>query len=269
MAEGRMLKKSICRSDDIDQLSWFEEVLYYRLIVNCDDYGLYEGRPKIIRGSLFPLKDSITLEQIEGAINKLVTVGLVRAYEVQGRPYLQLPTWKKHQRLRSTKPIYPVPDDIGDPENSPRVAATCGESRPEVEVEAEAEAEAEREPYVCTELHDCSTVPADNAVPRGDPADVPALLLNDGTEWLPERSDVSSWVNLFPAVDITRELGRMREWCKSNPKRRKTAKGIRRFVVNWLDAEQNRPRRNLQSARSNDIRGADAYFTMAKESQTQ
>ena len=41
---NRILKESICRSEEIDSLSWFEEVLFYRLIVICDDFGRYDGR---------------------------------------------------------------------------------------------------------------------------------------------------------------------------------------------------------------------------------
>ena len=51
---NRILKESICRSEEIDSLSWFEEVLFYRLIVICDDFGRYDGRAKIIKGSCFP-----------------------------------------------------------------------------------------------------------------------------------------------------------------------------------------------------------------------
>ena len=41
---NRIIKESICRSEEIDSLSWFEEVLFYRLIVTCDDFGRYDGR---------------------------------------------------------------------------------------------------------------------------------------------------------------------------------------------------------------------------------
>lgn len=61
---NRLLRESICRSESIDALSWFEEVLFYRLIVNCDDYGRFDGRPAIIKGSLFPLKD-VAIKDIE------------------------------------------------------------------------------------------------------------------------------------------------------------------------------------------------------------
>ena len=99
---NRILKESICRSEEIDSLSWFEEVLFYRLIVICDDFGRYDGRAKIIKGSCFPLKD-VTEKDIDKALDKLSAVGLVRVYKAQGRPYLQLVTWAEHQRIRNQK----------------------------------------------------------------------------------------------------------------------------------------------------------------------
>ena len=109
---NRIIKETICRSDSIDSLSWFEEVLFYRLIVVCDDYGRFDGRPAIIKGACFPLKDDITKKHISEAIDKLSTVGLVRGYEFQGRPYLQLTTWDCHQQIRAKKSKYPSPDDV-------------------------------------------------------------------------------------------------------------------------------------------------------------
>lgn len=108
---NRIIKESICRSDSIDSLSWFEEVLFYRLIVVCDDYGRFDGRAAIIKGSCFPLKD-VTVKQINDSLNKLVSVGLVRVYEAQGRPYLQMSTWEKHQQIRATKSKFPPPDEV-------------------------------------------------------------------------------------------------------------------------------------------------------------
>lgn len=107
---NRILKESICRSDSIDSLSWFEEVFFYRLLVVCDDFGRFDGRIAIIKGTCFPLKD-ITNKDIEKALNKLSAVGLIRAYEVQGRPYLQLVTWEKHQQIRAKKSKYPSFDN--------------------------------------------------------------------------------------------------------------------------------------------------------------
>lgn len=110
---NRILKESIRTSDTIGELSWFEEVLFYRLIVSCDDYGRFDGRTAIIKGTCFPLKD-VTNKNIEDALKKLVSVGLVRHYEVAGKPYLQLSTWQSHQNIRAKKSKYPNPDEGKD-----------------------------------------------------------------------------------------------------------------------------------------------------------
>lgn len=108
---NRIIKDSIRTSDSINSLSWFEECLFYRLIVSCDDYGLFDGRTAIIKGSCFPLKDGVTTKNIENALSKLVSAGLVKRYIVDGKPYLSLPTWEQHQNIRAHKSKYPKPDE--------------------------------------------------------------------------------------------------------------------------------------------------------------
>lgn len=104
---NRILKESICRSDEINKLSWMEECLYYRLIVNCDDFGRFDGRVPIIKNTLFPLKDDVTSKSVESALYKLVIAGLVVLYEFEDKLYLHLPTWEKHQTIRAKKSKYP------------------------------------------------------------------------------------------------------------------------------------------------------------------
>ena len=114
---NRILKESICVSESIDSLSWFEEVLFYRLIVNCDDFGLFDGRTAVIKNRLFPLKDDLTLGTVKAAIQKLVSAGLVITYESMGKPYLYLPTWTAHQTVRAKNSKYPAPDS-GNPSHA-------------------------------------------------------------------------------------------------------------------------------------------------------
>lgn len=107
---NRILKESICTSEDINALSAFEETVFYRLIVSCDDFGRFDGRAAVIRGRLFPLK-SVTDKQIEDAIHRLGTVGMVKRYEVAGKPYIQLTAWDQHQRIRARNSKFPAPDE--------------------------------------------------------------------------------------------------------------------------------------------------------------
>ena len=108
---NRILKESICTSEDIDGLSWFCEVFWYRLIVNCDDFGRIDARPAILKSKLFPLKDSVTKKNVEDAVTALSSAGLIFLYEVQGKPYLQLKTWNEHQQVRAQKSKYPDPKE--------------------------------------------------------------------------------------------------------------------------------------------------------------
>lgn len=61
-----------------------------------------------------------------------------------------------------------------------------------------------------------------------------SLLLKGGTEYILTKSDINAWQELYPAVDIGQEFRKMKAWLYSNPERRKTRKGIKRFINSWL-----------------------------------
>lgn len=107
---NRLIKESVCTSDNLDRLSWFEEAMFFRLIVNCDDYGRMDARPAIIRSRLFPLK-TVTDGQIEKALQSLRSADMIDLYVVDGRSFLQMRTWEKHQQVRAKRSKYPAPVD--------------------------------------------------------------------------------------------------------------------------------------------------------------
>ena len=106
---NRVLSESVKRSEQIDQLSWFDEVVFYRALLTADDYGCLDGRPKLLKSDLFPTRDDVTRKSIEDSLAKLTSTDLLRAYEVSGKPYMLFPTWEKHQRIRRKKQKYPWP----------------------------------------------------------------------------------------------------------------------------------------------------------------
>ena len=108
---NRIIKESICTSASIDCLTWFEEVFFYRLMVNVDDYGRMDARTAILRAKLLPLKDNLTDKLIASTLQRLVSAGLVSTYMVEDKPYLRLPSWEKHQTIRNLKSKYPEPPE--------------------------------------------------------------------------------------------------------------------------------------------------------------
>ena len=61
------------------------------------------------------------------------------------------------------------------------------------------------------------------------------MILNTGERWEPEDIDVIAWSNAYPAVVVFQELRAMESWLDANPPKRKTPKGIKRFVNSWLE----------------------------------
>ena len=137
---NRVIKESIKRSPQIDALTWFEEVVFYRLIVTADDYGCIDGRPVLIKNELFPTRENVTRKSVEDAITKLVAVGLLYQYEVDGKPYLAFPTWEKHQRIRNKHRKYPAPPD------SIHLSANCCQTPASCQPESESESESNPNP---------------------------------------------------------------------------------------------------------------------------
>lgn len=73
-------------------------------------------------------------------------------------------------------------------------------------------------------------------------SDQPAMLLplNDRTEYPLSQNYIDEMSGLYPNTDVMAELRKMRAWLINNPSRRKTKKGIQRFINSWLMREQDR-----------------------------
>lgn len=106
---SRILKESICTSENLATISAEAEVLFYRLIVKADDFGLYHGNPKIIASLLFPLSVP-TEKKVASWLSELCKAGLVATYTAEdGKKYLKLLSWDKHQNRRAQKSKFPLP----------------------------------------------------------------------------------------------------------------------------------------------------------------
>jgi uncharacterized phage protein (TIGR02220 family) len=80
-------------------------------MVKADDFGCYHGNVKIIKGTCYPLKsDDIKDKQMIEWIDELVKAGLVILYVADdGKQYIKLTKWEKHQQTRANKPKFPLP----------------------------------------------------------------------------------------------------------------------------------------------------------------
>lgn len=93
------------------------------------------------------------------------------------------------------------------------------------------------------ELKDVSSEPEETPATEPTSPTVAEIVLNDKSKAKITQAEVDEWKKLYPAVDVLQELRKMTAWCEANPTKRKTKRGIKAFIVNWLNKEQDRGKR--------------------------
>ena len=79
------------------------------------------------------------------------------------------------------------------------------------------------------------------------------LPLNDGKEYPITTSMAEEWQQLYQATNVVTELRKMRGWLLADPARRKTKRGILRFVTNWLSRAQDSGSRGKSTQGRQDV----------------
>jgi uncharacterized phage protein (TIGR02220 family) len=110
---NRIIKESICFSEDINKLKADEEVFFYRLLVNCDDYGRTDARIPMLKSRLYPLRNmkSSDINRYLVKLAELTPDPLIILYTNNGIPYIQITKWDKHQQIRAKRSKCPAVDD--------------------------------------------------------------------------------------------------------------------------------------------------------------
>ena len=108
----RTIKPEFWSSGDIAALPVEDRLLYVGLWSYVDDNGVGRGEERLIQTALFPFDDfSEGSVRTHGGLMHLHAAGLVTLYEVDGRPYVYVNTWDRHQKInRPSKSRYPRPD---------------------------------------------------------------------------------------------------------------------------------------------------------------
>lgn len=63
-----------------------------------------------------------------------------------------------------------------------------------------------------------------------------------GHLWALTDAVLAGWIVQFPSVDVVAECAKAQAWIEANPAKRKTARGMKRFLVNWLLRASSRPK---------------------------
>ena len=225
MARIRTIKPEFFTSEDIVALSPLARLLYIACWCESDRAGRFEWRPGTLKLRYFP-GDACDIDTLA---TELLDRQLVRVYEVDGRFFAEIPSFTRHQIINNRESPSTIP--------------------------ARVKAEGRKERNSARVASGDDATPDESANPGATP--VAALPLVDGSVHTVSQAAIDGWREAYPAIDVAQQVRSMRAWLEANPRNRKTAAGIERFIVGWLAKAQDRaPRNDAASALLGEFAGA-------------
>ncbi len=124
MPTWRKLHTKTVESFDVNDMpDDFTRLLWVLLPTKLCQFGRGPGSPAWVRSSVFPMREDVTLDMINDAMNWYANRGMIKHYEVNGREYFHIPTWRTYQgdTTREADSIYPAPpsSQAVEPETDP------------------------------------------------------------------------------------------------------------------------------------------------------
>ena len=216
MARIRTIKPDFFTSEDIVSLSPLARLLYIALWCEADREGRFTWRPATFKLRYFP-GDRVNIETLG---QELTCRELVIRY---GGCLAYIPTFLNHQHVnpREAQSSLPVPDASARVTN-----AQVGREGKEGKGKEGVMQEGSRPNG------------ARHSIPVDNSELLEKLPLREGGEFDVRQSLVAELEPLYPSVDLPATLREMKAWLVLNVDRRKTRKGIRKCIGNWLQGEQ-------------------------------
>lgn len=161
MARSRNIKPGFYKNEDLAECSIWARFIFPGLWMLADREGRLEDRPKRIKGELLPF-DSHDAEPL---LNELKARGFIERYEVDGRAFIQIVAFSKHQNPHHREPESTIPAP-----QSPRLSTDGTHQKPEALPpcnEQKAQGKPKASPGLSPPRHDLEggVNPADSLIP--------------------------------------------------------------------------------------------------------
>ena len=230
MARIRSIKPEFFTDEQIAALPALLRLAFQGLWCHADKAGRLEDRPARLKVQILPY-DNV---EFDDALRSLAAAGFIRRYVgPDGRGYLQIRSFAKHQRPRDDEPESQIPP--------PQVDAP-GETGASLDSDGLVTAQSVGTEGKGTEGkgREISPEPLRDSEPAIRGLSEARVVLEfpvvgtGGKTWQLLEAQVAEWATSFPGLDILAQCRAALAWLRVNPGRRKTDKGMARFLVNWL-----------------------------------
>lgn len=255
MARARIIKPGFFLNERLAELHPLTRILFAGLWCNADRLGRLEDRPKKIKAAILPYDD----HDIDRALDDLQAGGFISRYRNCASTYIQVLAFGKHQRphLREVESEIPDPD-LGSAEAQPRHGPGTAKARSSpnkmsliqdpgstgstrskelpIPLSSKDETSLENNSLL---LHGAVRKSAHTSTPEA--TTIFLKTCKKGEEWEVPLAKIAEWEDSFPDVDVRLTLLAIRQWCCDNPRKRKTAGGMVRWIGGWMRREQDKP----------------------------
>lgn len=255
MARKRMISPEIWENDDFSEIPILARLLFIGMISNADDFGKGKANPRLLKSKVFPYDEGITTDDINDCFMDIAMHTSTVFYQNEGTLYYQLTTWKNWQTVNRPSPSK-IPDydaagsircEIYHSHNCVTTLTddSLNAQTPITDQVKEKEKRKESEGKINNNCPEQSTGQQEPNPHEGEPITLAkpvavfSLPLVGDEEFEISQEDIDLWAGLYPAVDVMQDLRSMKGWLLSNPKKKKTKGGIKRFITNWLSKSQN------------------------------
>ena len=253
MAERRMFAKTIIDSDAFLDMPITSQLLYFHLSMRADDDG-FVNKPKSIMRMIGCKDDDLMLLFGKKFLIPFESgVVVIKHWKIHNYIRRDTYTETKYKEEKATLEM--------DENNAYRLVGSdplqlCDESV--TGTSTQDRLGKDRLGKVSIDIMPgAETTPAQPEPQKSSSPVVITITLNDKTEFEVTEDDVAEWKDLYQAVDIMQELRKMKGWSDANPSKRKTRKGIKRFINSWLAKEQD----NYHGPQGGGQRGGTSQHT--------
>ena len=229
MAQKRMFSLQVIETDKFLDMPTSAQALYFHLGMHGDDDG-FVGSPKKITRSVGCNDDDLRLLAAKGFVIPFDS-GVVVITDWNINNTLKNDRYHETVFVREKSQLFT--------DNSGRYSLGTGMEPKRIQVGTILEPEPNITQHNITKPNP-TKVNAFCEEPKIVSPPVITLPLNDGTEYSVFQNQRQEWETLYPAVDVMQQLRNMRGWLLSNPDKRKTKRGIQRFITAWLAKDQDR-----------------------------
>lgn len=230
MAQKRMFSLQVIETDKFLDMPTSAQALYFHLGMHGDDDG-FVGSPKKITRSVGCNDDDLRLLAAKGFVIPFDSgVVVITDWNINNT----LKNDRYHETIFASEKSQLLTD------NSGRYSLGTGMEPKRIQNGTILEPEPNPTKY---SLDKQNKTEANTSCAEPEAVSTPPVItlpLNDGSEYSVFQSQCQEWEKLYPAVDVMQEFRKMRGWLISNPDKKKTRRGINRFINSWLSREQDR-----------------------------